>query len=69
MGGFGFAVGGGFDARRGFISDRRIRFERRFAADSPVEESVTCEQVSSAKFPANREKYREFLRFRMVWGI
>jgi hypothetical protein len=34
-----------------------------FADDSPAEETVTCELVSAAKFPANREEYREFHRF------
>ena len=29
-----------------------------------AEEAVSCEPVSAAGFPANREKYREFLEFR-----
>jgi hypothetical protein len=28
-----------------------------------AEEAVICEPVSAANFPANREKYREFVRF------
>ena len=40
---------------------------QRFEADSLADEPVLGEPVSEARFPANREKNREFRENRAVW--
>jgi hypothetical protein len=41
--------------------------ESKFARDSPLEEGVTSELVSEAKFPASRENTGNFVRLGL-WG-
>jgi hypothetical protein len=49
-------------------SERALGWDRRFA-DSPLEEAVSSELVSEARFPASREFTENFIDWGLSRGV